>query len=79
MSSPVLIEEYLIEGHAERIPPQEFEKPCREVFYLPMHAVTKPSSTTTQLRVVFDASAKMKSGASLNDQLLVGLRYTRHY
>ena len=43
------IEEYLVEGHAERIPAQEFEKPCREVFYLPMHAVTKPSSTTTRL------------------------------
>ena len=23
------IEEYLVEGHAECIPPQEFEKPCR--------------------------------------------------
>ena len=51
---------------------REMEKPCREVFYLPMHAVVKQSSTTTQLRVVFDSSAKTKSGASLNDQLLVG-------
>ena len=52
--------------------PRNLKSPCREVFYLAMHAVTKPSSTTAQLRVVFDASAKMKSRASLNDQLLVG-------
>ena len=36
-----------------------------------MHAVTKPLSTTKQFRVVFDYSVKTKSGASLNDQLLV--------
>ena len=36
------IEEYFVEGHAEPIPHKEFEKPCREVFYLPMHAVVKP-------------------------------------
>ena len=38
----------------------------------PMHAVTKDSSTTTQLHVVFDASTKSRSGALLNDELLVG-------
>ena len=37
-----------------------------------MHAVTKDSNTTPQLFVVFDASAKSRSGTSLNDQLLVG-------
>ena len=43
-----------------------------ESFYLPMHAVYKESSTSTKLRVVFDASAKTSSGASFNDTLMVG-------
>ena len=37
-----------------------------------MHGVTKDSSTTTRLKVVFDVSAKSSSATSLNDQLLVG-------
>ena len=37
-----------------------------------MHGVVKDSSTTTKLRVVFDASAKTTSSFSLNDQLLAG-------
>ena len=41
------------------------------VFYLPMHAVQKESSTTLKIRVVLDASAKSSSNVSLNDILLV--------
>ncbi|XP_018397196.1 PREDICTED: uncharacterized protein LOC108775361 [Cyphomyrmex costatus] len=41
-------------------------------YYLPHHPVFKESSTTTKLRVVFDASCKSASGLSLNDALLVG-------
>ena len=67
-----VVEEYFTQEHAELVPLKDLDKPCEEVFYLPMHAVTKESSTTTQLRVVFDASAKTRSGVSLNDQLLVG-------
>ena len=35
------IHEYFVEGHAERIPPSEMDKPCSEVFYLPMPAVKR--------------------------------------
>ena len=41
-------------------------------YYIPHHAVIKEKSTTTKLRVVFDASAKSSNGISLNDKLLVG-------
>ncbi|XP_058447634.1 uncharacterized protein LOC131428013 [Malaya genurostris] len=40
--------------------------------YLPHHPVVKESSTTTRLRVVFDASCKTSSGVSLNEALMVG-------
>ena len=48
---------------------------CRDLntmCYLPMHAVRKVSSTTTKIRVVFDACSKSSMGVSLNDTLLVG-------
>ena len=40
--------------------------------YLPMHGVYKESSSTTKLRVVFDASAQTSTNTSLNDILSVG-------
>ena len=67
-----VMQEYLDLGHAELVPPSDLEKPEHQVFYLPMHAVRKDSSTTTKIRAVFDASAKSSSGVSLNDTLLVG-------
>ena len=39
--------------------------------FMPMHGITKETSTTTKLRVVFDASAKTSSG-NLNNILLRG-------
>jgi len=67
-----VIEEYFEMGHAELVPEADLNKPCKDVFYLPMHAVVKDSSTTTKVRAVFDASAKSSTGVSLNNQLLVG-------
>lgn len=44
----------------------------KNCYFMPHHAVWKESSTSTKLRVVFDASCKSNNGFSLNDRLLVG-------
>ena len=45
-----VIEEYFDLGHAEPVPVEDMDKPPSEVFYLPMHAIYKDSSTTTKVR-----------------------------
>ncbi|GFW80780.1 DUF1758 domain-containing protein [Trichonephila clavipes] len=65
------MQEYLTLGHMELVPKNDYAK--REAYYLPHHAVLRDSSTT-KLRVVFDASAKSTSGYSLNGILMVGPR-----
>ena len=67
-----VMQEYFDMKHAESVPTADLDKPYQSVFYLPMHAVKKESSTTTKIRAVFDASAKSSSNVSLNDILLVG-------
>ncbi|GFV14947.1 integrase catalytic domain-containing protein [Trichonephila clavipes] len=62
------MQEYLTLGHMELVPKNDYAK--REAYYLPHHAVLRDSSTT-KLRVVFDASAKSTSGYSLNDILML--------
>ena len=66
-------------GHACEVTDEEMRAtppppppPPQETFYMPMHAVTKESSSSTKLRVVFDGSAKSSSDSSLNDILEVG-------
>ncbi|KAH8362659.1 hypothetical protein KR084_001847, partial [Drosophila pseudotakahashii] len=44
----------------------------RNHYFIPQHCVLKPDSSTTKLRVVFDASATSTSGKSLNDILRIG-------
>ncbi|HWI49370.1 MAG TPA: hypothetical protein VNU45_14220, partial [Rummeliibacillus sp.] len=41
-------------------------------YFLPHHPVFKPNSSTTKVRVVFDASVKTSNGVSLNDTLAIG-------
>uniref|UniRef100_A0A2S2R014 Uncharacterized protein n=1 Tax=Sipha flava TaxID=143950 RepID=A0A2S2R014_9HEMI len=42
------------------------------LYFIPHHAVYRPSETNPKIRVVFDASAKDYSGTSLNDVLFPG-------
>lgn len=65
-------DEYFDIGHAVPVPDSDLDKPTEQVFYLPIHAVMKSSSTTTKICTVFDASAKTSTGVSLNDNVLVG-------
>ena len=64
------IQEFIGLGHMEQVNENELDNP--NCYYCPHHCVHKPDSTTTKLRVVFDASARTTSGHSSNDCLLVG-------
>ena len=68
------MQEYFDLKHAESVPTVDLNKSPESVFYLPMHAVCKESSTTIKIRavLVFDVSAKSSISISLNNTLLVG-------
>ncbi|XP_043654518.1 uncharacterized protein LOC122620904 isoform X3 [Drosophila teissieri] len=63
-----VIKEYIDLGHMKPVPPNT----DTVNFYLPHHAVFKPESTTTKVRVVFNASSPSSNGNSLNDILHPG-------
>ncbi|CAD7006443.1 unnamed protein product [Ceratitis capitata] len=63
------MEEYENLGHMSVVAQPNLNEPH---YYIPHHCVFKPSSTSTKLRVVFDASCRTSSQTSLNDILLVG-------
>ena len=67
-----VVSEYLEMAHVRPCTPAESDMAPGEVFYMPIHGVRKVTSTTTKLRVVFDASAKTTSGLSYNDTLATG-------
>lgn len=63
------LDEYQRLGHMESV---EKHDSSTTGYYLPHHSVIKEASSTTKLRVVFDASCKTTTGISLNDALMVG-------
>ncbi len=67
-----VIQEYLSLGHATPVSKDDLDRPASLSYYMPMHGVYKESSTTTKLRVVFDASAKTASHHSFNESLAIG-------
>ncbi|XP_058827050.1 uncharacterized protein LOC131687034 [Topomyia yanbarensis] len=60
--------EYLELGHMRKVA----DDTCVKRYFLPHHPVVKEASTTTKVRVVFDASCKTSTGISVNDALLAG-------
>ncbi|XP_055923279.1 uncharacterized protein LOC129953816 [Eupeodes corollae] len=68
-----VLSEYVELGHMTPTPSHEiYNKQTVKSYYLPHHAVLKPQSTTTKLRVVFNASSNSSNGKSLNDLLHTG-------
>ncbi|XP_075163135.1 uncharacterized protein LOC142235763 [Haematobia irritans] len=66
-----VVEEYETLGHMSEVSPPE-PSDGSEYYYLPHHAVVRPDSTTTRVRVVFNASSPTSNGSSLNDILHAG-------
>ncbi|XP_038118287.1 uncharacterized protein LOC119769527 [Culex quinquefasciatus] len=64
------IHEYEAMGHMKRVAGDTAGGEL--AYYLPHHCVLRPDSTTTKLRVVFDASCRTSTGVALNDALMVG-------
>lgn len=62
------MQEYIQLGHMNKV-----EVPINEAaYYMPHHGVLKETSSTTKLRVVFNASARIGQNPSLNTFLMVG-------
>ncbi|XP_069962624.1 uncharacterized protein [Bactrocera oleae] len=68
------ISDYESLGHMSVVKNPNLSEPH---YYIPHHCVLKPTSTTTKLRVVFDASCQTTSQNSLNDIQMV-FSHCRH-
>ncbi|XP_062556914.1 uncharacterized protein LOC134221744 [Armigeres subalbatus] len=62
------MEEYERLGHMEEV----MTRVALPQYFLPHHAILRPDSSTTKIRVVFDGSSKSSNQLSLNDLLLTG-------
>ncbi|XP_050324492.1 uncharacterized protein LOC126755810 [Bactrocera neohumeralis] len=66
-----VLNEYVELGHMVKIHTNQTAD-SSDNYYLPHHAVKKEESTSTKVRVVFNASQATSNGTSLNDILLPG-------
>ncbi|XP_052753934.1 uncharacterized protein LOC128201320 [Galleria mellonella] len=66
-----VLNEYVELGHMAKIHTNQTADSSNN-YYLPHHAVKKEESTSTKVRVVFNASQATSNGTSLNDILLPG-------
>ena len=65
------MQEYIDLGHMTKVIGEE-PSANSNFFFLPHHGVWKESSSSTKLRTVFNGSAKLLQGESLNDLLHIG-------
>ncbi|XP_052752341.1 uncharacterized protein LOC128200981 [Galleria mellonella] len=65
------MDEYLSHEHMEMIPENELNT-NKNIYYLPHHAVLRPLSLSTKLRVVFDGSVEPANEKSINNELFIG-------
>ena len=68
--SRATMQEYIVKGHAQKVPKEELNMKEQPVWYLPHHPVTHPLKPG-KVRVVFDCAARYR-GTSSNQQLLQG-------
>ncbi|XP_075151482.1 uncharacterized protein LOC142225579 [Haematobia irritans] len=66
-----VLTEYISLKHMSKVFPSNLYEDSKN-YYLPHHAVIRPESVTTKVRVVFNASAPTSNGVSLNDLLYTG-------
>ncbi|XP_070170716.1 uncharacterized protein [Polyergus mexicanus] len=69
------LNEYKSMGHMESV--SDENPTLNQAVYIPHHPVLRESSSTTKLRVVFNASCKTSNGSTLNNHLMTGPKLQR--
>lgn len=72
------LDEYEALGHMVQVSSTPSHQVTHQRVYIPHHPVVKESSSTTRLRVVFNASSPTSSGTSLNDHMYTGPKLQRN-